>query len=121
MYIFMYIFMYNISYILYTIMKLCSIAWFVLFFSIVGIIVDYSLFGTTSLGILSNVIFTGLFVWWANWACFKQGYNWMAWLIVLFVGFSTMGVIFIYKYRNTDSIVHQAINEEKEFRKKYGL
>jgi hypothetical protein len=66
-------------------MKLCSIAWFVLFFSIVGIIVDYSLFGTTSLGILSNVIFTGLFVWWANWACFKQGYNWMAWLIVLFI------------------------------------
>jgi hypothetical protein len=102
-------------------LKICSIAWFVLFFSIIGIIIDYYIFGTSLIGFLLNVIITIFFVWLANWACYKQGYNWIAWFIVIFFGFSFMGMIYIYKKKDTNLDIQQAIIEEKKIREKYKL
>jgi membrane protease YdiL (CAAX protease family) len=101
--------------------KLCSIAWFVLFFSIVGIILDYNIFGLTFLGFLLNIIFTVFFVMLANWSCYNQDYNWIAWLIVIISGFGLLGSIYIFKKKDTNPDIYQAILDEKIFREKYGL
>ena len=101
--------------------KLCSIAWFVLAFSIIGIALDIYLFGTKLLGFLLNLAVAGLFVWLANWGCYKQGYNWVAWLIVIFVALSLAGSIYIVKNKNTNVDVNQAIEEERQLRDKLGM
>ena len=101
--------------------KLCSIAWFVLFFSIVGIILDYNIFGSTLLGFSLNIIFTVFFVMLANWACYKEGYNWIAWFLVIILGFGVLITIYIFKKKDTEPDIYQSIVDEKIFRQKYGL
>jgi len=101
--------------------KLCSIAWFVLLFSIVGIILDYYTFGTTLLGFLLNVIITIFFVTITNWACYKEGYNWLAWFIVVIAGLGILTGFYIVKRKDTNPDIYQALLEEKMFRDKYGL
>ena len=101
--------------------KLCAIAWFVLFFSIVGIVLDYYIFGITFLGFLLNIIFTIFFVWIANWACYRQDYNWIAWFLVIISGVGVLASIYMFKKKDTDVDIYQDILEIKDFRKKYGL
>ena len=101
--------------------KLCSIAWFVLFFSVVGIILDYYIFGSTLLGFLVNVIFAIFFVMLANWACYKEGYNWLAWFIVIIAGLGILIGIYMLKKKDTNQDIYQVLLEEKKFRDKYGL
>jgi len=101
--------------------KLCAIAWFVLIFSIIGIILDYYIFKTTFLGFLLNVVSTILFVMLANWACYKQGYNWIAWLLVIFSGFGIIAAVYVIKKKDNNPDIYQSIVDEKKFRQKYGL
>ncbi len=103
-------------------MKLCSIAWFVLFFSILGIITDMYLFGIPSLfGISINVTMSLFFIWLANWACFKQGYNWVAWTIVIFSAIGIAITFYIIKNKSSNSDILLEIEKQKKDRKKYGL
>ena len=101
--------------------KLCSIAWFVLTFSIIGIALDIYLFGTKLIGFLLNLAVAGLFVWLSNWGCYKQGYNWVAWVIVIFVALSLAASIYIVKNQYTNSDVNQAVEEERQLRDKLGM
>ena len=102
-------------------LKICSIAWFVFFFSIVGIILDYYIFGTTFSGFLLNVISTIFLVWLANWSCYKQGYNWIAWLLVIISGFGIIGMVYIIKKKDNNPDIYQTIVDEKNLRKEYGF
>lgn len=101
--------------------NLCSIAWFVLIFSIIGIILDIYLFGTKLLGFLLNIAITGLFVWLANWGCHKQGFNWIAWVVVIFIALSLAGSIYIVKNQYTDLDINRAIEEERQMRDQLGI
>ena len=102
-------------------LNLCSIAWFVLVFSIIGIALDIYLFGTKLFGFILNVVVAGLLVWLANWGCYKHGFNWLAWLVVIFVSMSLAGSIYIVKNQYTDFDVSQAIEEERQIRDELGM
>jgi len=84
-------------------------------------ILDYYIFGTRLLGFLLNVILTIFFVWLANWACYKEGYNWIAWLIVIISGLGIVALVYIIKKKNKDEEIYKTIIEEKKFRQRYGL
>ena len=97
-------------------MELCSIAKFVLIFSIGVVLSDIYLFGFEFFSILVDILFSVFFVWLANWACFSEGYNWIAWVVVIINFFSFVTLLYIIKYKNTEDI-KRLIEEEKANRK----
>ena len=89
-------------------MELCIIARFVLIFSVIGIILEmYIMNGTTIVNFILNVITAVIAVSVANWACFKEGYNWIAWIVVII---SIVGLA---------SIIHLAKNKNSQMTKDY--
>ena len=83
-------------------MELCIIARFVLIFSVIGIILEmYIMSGTTIVIFILNVITTVIAVSVANWACFKEGYNWIAWIVVIISIFSLAFLIHLAKNKNS--------------------
>lgn len=98
-------------------MEFCFLAKVVLLLSIIGISFDIYLFGFSILSFLLNIIFVGLFVWITNWSCYKEGYNWIAWIIVIFTFITFVTSLFIVKNRNNEG-VKQILEEEKNARTK---
>lgn len=82
-------------------MELCAIARAVLLFSVIGIFCDLYLFGVSAFTLVVNVLTTCFLVWLSNWACFTEGYNWVAWLIVIILFFSLTSLVYIIKNKNT--------------------
>ncbi len=81
-------------------MELCAIARFVLLFSVIGILCDIYLFDVSFISIGVDVLTSVFLVWLANWSCFSEGYNWVAWLIVIILFFSLISLIYVIKYKN---------------------
>lgn len=102
-------------------LHLCPIAWFVLVFSIIVIMLDIYLFGTKVYGFILHVAVFGLLVWLANWGCYKQGFNWVAWIVVIFVSITLAGSVYIVKNQYTDLDVNQALEEERHIRDHLGM
>lgn len=97
-------------------MELCVIARFVILISILGILCDIYLFGLSFLSLVLNILMTAVIVWVTNWSCFSEGYNWIAWLIVIVLFFSLTSLIYIIKNKNKED-VKKVIEEEKKNRK----
>jgi hypothetical protein len=98
-------------------MELCAIARFVLLISILGVIGDIYLFGVSFLSLVVNVLGSVFLIWLTNWACFSEGYNWLAWLIVIVLFFSLISLIYIIKNKDKEDI-KKMIEEEKKDRDK---
>lgn len=97
-------------------MELCAIARVVLLISILGIITDSYLFGISFLSLVANVLMTVLIVWITNWSCYSEGYNWIAWVIVIINVFAFISLMYVIKYKNSEE-VKKLIEEEKNNRK----
>ena len=92
-------------------MDICPLATAVLLISFLGVICDIYIFGFYISSILINIIFTVIIVFITNWSCYKVGYNWIAWVIViinLLVLFS-----FIYLIKNKNSEIEKKLIEEE--------
>lgn len=98
-------------------MELCAIARFVLLISILGIFSDIYLFGVSFLSLVVNVLGSVFLIWLTNWACFSEGYNWVAWVIVIILFFSFISLIYIIKNKDKEDI-KKMIEEEKKDREK---
>jgi len=96
-------------------MEFCFLAKIVLLLSVIAISLDMYAFGFSIISFSVNVIFTLLFVAITNWACYKENYTWISWVIVMlsFIMLSTS--IYIYKNQNNE-YVKQFIEEEKKYR-----
>ena len=98
-------------------MELCAIARFVLLFSVIGVIGDIYLFGVSFLSLVINVLVSVFLIWLTNWACFSEGYNWLAWLIVIVLFFSLISLIYIIKNKDKEE-QKKFIEEERKKREK---
>ena len=98
-------------------MDICRIAKVVLIISVIGIICDIYLFGFYISTFLINIIFTIIIVFITNWSCYKLGYNWVAWLIVIINLLGLISIIYLIKNKNTE-IEKKLIEEEKKNRNK---
>jgi len=98
-------------------MELCVIARAVLLFCVIGIFCDLYLFGVSFLTLVVNVLTSAFLIWLSNWACFTEGYNWVAWIIVIVLFFSLTSLVYIIKNKNkTDE--KKLIEEERKKREK---
>jgi phosphotransferase system glucose/maltose/N-acetylglucosamine-specific IIC component len=98
-------------------MELCAIARAVLLFSVIGTFCDIYLFGISFLSLVSNILVAVFLVWLANWSCFTEGYNWVAWIIVIVLFFSLTSLIYIIKNKNKEE-EKKIIEEEKKKRER---
>jgi len=96
-------------------MNICRLATVVLVISILGIILDTYLFGFYIFEFIKSIIFTIIIVFITNWTCYKLGYRWIAWLIVIINVLLLLLFIFLIKNKNVE-IVKYAIEEEKQYR-----
>ena len=94
-------------------MELCAIARFVLLFSVICVVGDIYLFGVSALSLVINVLGSVFLIWLTNWACFSEGYNWLAWLIVIVLFFSLISLIYIIKNKDKEE-EKKFIEEEKK-------
>jgi len=98
-------------------MELCAIARFVLLFSVIGILCDIYLFGVSFFTLVVNVLTSVFLIWLANWACFSEGYNWVAWIIVIILFFSLISLVYVIKNKNKID-EKKIIEEERKKREK---
>ena len=101
-------------------MGLCALAITVLLLSMVGILMDIYLFGSSILALIINVLVTCLFVGITNWSCYNQTYNWLAWIIVIVSLFSVMATAYFVKNRKKES-VKKILEQERKDRAEYGF
>ena len=100
-------------------MELCVLTKLVILLSAIAIVLDILLIEVTlkgaALNILVNVIFTCILAFITNWACFSQGYYWIAWVIV---GFTVLPILVlpILMANPNDPEIKQLIKEERELR-----
>ena len=100
-------------------MELCILTKLVILLSVITIVLDILLIEITlkgaALNLLVNVIFTCILAFITNWACYSQGYYWIAWVIV---GFTVLPILVMpYLMANpNDPEVKQLIKEERELR-----
>ena len=64
-----------------------------------------------------NIIFTVIIVFITNWSCYKVGYNWIAWVIVIINLLALFSFIYLIKNKNSE-IEKELIKEEKKNRNK---
>ena len=102
-------------FLMYYYMELCSLAKAVFLLSIIGISLDIYLAGFSIMSFLTNVIVTFLFIWLTNWSCYKEGYNWIAWIVVIFTFISLMATLFVIKNQDNEEI-KKVIDEERQKR-----
>jgi hypothetical protein len=100
---------------MYYYMEVCSLAKAVFLLSIIGISLDIYLAGFSIMSFLTNVIVTFLFIWLTNWSCYKEGYNWIAWIVVIFTFISLMATLFVIKNQDNEEI-KKVIDEERQKR-----
>ena len=98
-------------------MELCAIARAVLLFSIIGTFCDIYLFGVSFLSLVANILGSVFLIWLSNWACFTEGYNWVAWVIVIVLFFSLLSLIYVIKNKHREE-EKKFIEEEKKKREK---
>jgi len=98
-------------------MDICPLAKAVLIISIIGVICDIYIFGFYISSILLNIIFSIIAVFITNWSCYKVGYNWIAWVIVIIHFLGLIAIIYLIKNINSD-IEKKLIEEEKRNRNK---
>jgi hypothetical protein len=96
-------------------MNICRPATIVLIISILGIILDIYLFGFLISEFLKNIIFTAVIVFITNWSCYKLGYSWISWLIVIVNLVLLFSLVYLIKNKNT-GIGKNVIEEEKKNR-----
>jgi hypothetical protein len=100
-------------------MELCILTKLVILLSGIAIVLDILLIEITlkgaALNLLVNVLFTCLLAFITNWACYSQGYYWIAWVIV---GFTILPILVIPSLRanRDDPEVKELIEEERELR-----
>jgi hypothetical protein len=100
-------------------MGLCVLTKLVIFLSVIAIVLDILLIEITlkgaALNLLVNVLFTCLLAFITNWACYSQGYYWIAWVIV---GFTILPILVIptLMANRDDPEVKEIIQEERELR-----
>jgi cobalamin biosynthesis protein CobD/CbiB len=98
-------------------MELCAIARAVLLFSVIGIFFDIYLFGISAFSLIVDVLTSVFLIWLSNWACFSEGYNWIAWIIVIVLLFSLISLVYVIK--NKDKAEEKKmIEEERKKREK---
>jgi hypothetical protein len=98
-------------------MNICRPATIVLGISILGIIFDIYLFGFYVIEFLKNIIFAALIVIITNWTCYKLGYSWIAWLIVIINLLLLLFQLYLIKNKNT-GFGKTVIDEENKNRNK---
>lgn len=98
-------------------MDICPLATAVLVISFLGVICDIYIFGFYISSILMNIIFTVIIVFITNWSCYKVGYNWIAWVIVIINLLALFSFIYLIKNKNSD-IEKKLIEEEIRNRNK---
>ena len=98
-------------------MDICPLATAVLVISFLGVICDIYIFGFYISSILMNIIFTVIIVFITNWSCYKVGYNWIAWVIVIINLLALFSFIYLIKNKNSE-IEKELIKEEKKNRNK---
>jgi hypothetical protein len=98
-------------------MDICPLATAVLVISIISVICDIYIFGFYISSILMNIIFSIIAVFITNWSCYKVGYNWIAWVIVIIHFLGLIAIIYLIKNKNSE-IEKELIKEEKKNRNK---
>ena len=98
-------------------MKLCSIAWYVLIFSSLSMLIDILLIGSDAFRFIINLLSVVLFVYITNWACNSQCCIWLAWIIVVLTTLNLLMLFFAATNKN-NPVIKQAISEEKATMKK---
>ena len=98
-------------------MNICRPATILLVISILGIIFDIYLFGFYIFEFIKNVIATTIIVFITNWTCYKVGYGWISWLIVVINLLMLLSFIYLIKNKNT-GIGKKFIEKEKQNRNK---
>ena len=96
-------------------MNICRPAIILLVISILGLILDIYIFGFYIFEFLKNIIFTAIIVFITNWICYKIGYSWISWLIVIINLLLLLLFIFLIKNKNT-KIGKNIIETEKQYR-----
>jgi hypothetical protein len=100
-------------------MELCVLTKLVIFLSVIAIVLDILLIEITlkgaALNLLVNVLFTCLLAFITNWACYSQGYYWIAWVIVILTLIPVLVMPYIMKDINSPE-VQQLLKEERELR-----
>jgi len=98
-------------------MNICRPATIVLGISILGIIFDIYLLGFNVIEFFKNIIFTAIIVFITNWRCYKVGYTWISWLIVIINLLLLFSVVYLIKNKNTE-FGKTVIEEENKNRNK---
>lgn len=83
-------------------MNLCRPAFIVLILSILGTICDIFYFGFIVSSLLENIIFTIMIVLITNWSCYKIGYKWISWMIVIINLLLLLLFFYLIKNKNTE-------------------
>ena len=100
-------------------MELCVLTKLVILLSAIAIVLDILLIEITlkgaALNLLVNVLFTCLLAFITNWACYSQGYYWIAWVIVALTVLPILVIPSLMANLN-DPEVKQLIQEERELR-----
>ena len=100
-------------------MELCVLTKLVIFLSVIAVVLDILLIEITLKGailnLLANVIVTFIFALITNWACYSQGYYWIAWVIVVLTLIPVLVMPYLMANIN-DPEVKELIEEERELR-----
>jgi hypothetical protein len=94
-------------------MNICQPATILLVISILGIIFDSYLFGFNIFEFIKNILFTIIIVFIANWSCYKVGYGWISWLIVIISLLALFSLIYFIKNKNSENVKYIIEEEEK--------
>jgi hypothetical protein len=76
-------------------MKLCLQTTIFLLISILGITLNIYFVGMSTIEFIQNIIFTLVIAFVTNWSCSKNGYKWIAWLIVIISLIALSGFMFL--------------------------
>lgn len=101
-------------------MELCFSSQVVILLSIIGISLDIYLAGFSAFSLFIDLLVTFLLVLIVNWACFREGFNWVAWLIVIFNIFAIINLFIFVLFAKTMTNNEEAKQIIAEERKKRG-
>ena len=96
-------------------MNICRPAAIVLVISILGIALDSYLVGFNIIEFIKNIVFSIIFVFITNWSCYKVGYTWISWVIVIINLLALFSLIYFVKNKNSENVKY-IIEEEKQNR-----
>lgn len=98
-------------------MELCFSAQIVILLSIIGISLDIYLAGMSFVSFFIDILVSAIFVFMVNWACFREGYTWLIFLILIINMIGIITIAYLIKNKNKED-VSKFIQEERKKRGK---